>query len=54
MELELVMGVVRVIDDPIPAMGRWGPSHAWRRPLTHVHVHREWLNMIISDEVWYL
>ena len=51
MELELVAGLVRLIDDPFPAMSKWGPNWAWRKPLTRVHIHRERLNMMTSDEV---
>ena len=51
LELELLVGISRVIDVRFPALARWGASRAWKRDLLRVHVHRERLNALSTDDV---
>ena len=51
LELELIVGISRVIDVRFLALVRWGASRAWKRDLLRVHVHRERLNALSIDDV---
>ena len=51
LELELLVGISRVIDVRFLALERWGASRAWKRDLLHVHVHREHLNALSTNDV---